>query len=70
METGLVRLQLEVPQAGRNWHGIDFAFLLNTRRGDIFNLSPPRAKVITQDAINQVGKLWMAKARKIFFSFE
>lgn len=59
-----------IPQAGLNWHDIDFAFFLNTRQGDIFNPSPPRAKVITQDAINQVGKLWMAKAREIFFSFE
>lgn len=59
-ETGVVQLQLEIPQAGLNWHGINFAFFLNTRQGDIFNPSPPRAKVITQDAINQVGKLWMA----------
>lgn len=29
-----------------------------------------RARVITQDAIKQVGKLSMAKAKEIFFSFE
>lgn len=70
METGGVRLQLEVPEAGLNWHDIDFAFFLNTRQGDVVDPSPPRAKVITQDAIKQVGKLLMAKAREIFSSFE
>lgn len=70
METGVVQLQLEIPQAGLNWHDIDFAFFLSARQVDGFNPSPPRARVITQDAINQVGKLWMAKAREIFFSFE
>lgn len=70
METGVVQLQLEIPKADLHWGDIDFAFFLNTRQGDIFNPSPPRAKVITRDAINQVGKLLMAKAREIFFSFE
>lgn len=70
METGVAQMQLELPEAGLNWQDIDFAFFWNTRQGDIFNPSPPRAKVITQDAINQVGKLSTAKAKEIFFSFE
>lgn len=70
METRVVQLQLEIPKAGLNWLDIDFTFFLNTRQGDIFKPSPPRAKVITQDAINQVGKLLMARAREIFFFFE
>jgi hypothetical protein len=69
METGVAQLQLEIPKASLNWQDIDFTFFLNTRQGDICNPSPPRAKVITQEAINQVGKLLMAKAREIFFSF-
>lgn len=70
METKVVQLQLELPEAGLNWRDIDFAFFRNTRQGDVFNPSPPRVRVITQDAINQVGKLSMAKAREIFFSPE
>ncbi|KAL0600031.1 hypothetical protein AAY473_029908 [Plecturocebus cupreus] len=48
-ETEVVQLQLESPKACRNWRDIDFTFFLN-----IFNPSPPRTKVITQDAINQL----------------
>lgn len=70
METGVAQVQLEIPKAGLDCRDIDFTFLLNTRQGDIFNPSPPRAEVITQDAINQVGKLLMAKVTEISFSFE
>jgi hypothetical protein len=61
-----IQVQLESPQAGLNCQDIDFTFFLNTRQGDIFNPSPLRANVITQDAINQVGKLLMAKVTEIF----
>lgn len=64
------QVQLEIPKADLDCQDIDFTFFLNTRQGDIFNPSPPGPKVITQDAINQVGKLLMAKVTEIFFSFE
>lgn len=67
METGAVQLQLEIPKAGLNRRSIDFTFFLNTTQGDNFNPSPRRAKVMTQSAINQVGKLLIAKDREIFF---
>lgn len=70
METGVAQVQLEFPKAGLDCGDIDFTCFLNSRQADIFNPSPPRAKVITQDAINQVGKLLMAKVTEIFFSFE
>lgn len=70
MEAGVDQVQLEIRKADLDCQDIDFTFFLNTRQGDIFNPSPPGPKVITQDAINQVGKLLMAKVTEIFLSFE
>lgn len=67
-ETPVAQLQLELSTAGPSGQEIDFTFFLSTRRPDVFNPSPPTAKknkiIITQDAINQVGPLLMAKARE------